>query len=175
VEPGHPERDYSKVKSSRRIEEHMEVEVMKAIPRASRLKWAAFFAATVLALNWVGRTYVGPELRAYLSVNDPVEAFRRFQWVMIAIGAGLVPFATYFALFAARIIRSRQFPYPGAKVWRDTPIVRGTRALVRGWTIAFLAVLLLGLAVYAAYIPTMVASRSHPASIKASSGTTKGD
>jgi hypothetical protein len=116
----------------------MVVEIIKAIPRASRLKRAAFFATTVLALNWVGKTYVGPELRAYLSVNDPVEAFRRFQWVMIAIGVGLVSFVAYFSLFAARIIRSRQFPYPGAKVWRDTPIVRGTRALVRGWMIAFL-------------------------------------
>jgi hypothetical protein len=148
----------------------MEVEIMKATPRASRLKWLAFFVTTVLALSWVGKTYVGPELRAYLSVKDPVEAFRRFQWVMIAIGAGLVPFAAYFALFAARIIRSRQFPYPGAKVWRDTPIVRGTRALVRGWTIAFLAVLLLGLAVYAAYIPTIVASHSHPAAPKSFRG-----
>jgi hypothetical protein len=162
------------VNSSRGIEEHMEVQIMKAIPRASRLRWLAFFVTTVLALGWVGKTYVGPELRAYLSVKDPVEAIRRFQWVMIAIGAGLVPFAAYLAVVAARIIRSGQFPYPGMTVWRDTPIVRGTRALVQGWTIAFLAVLLLGLAVYAAYIPTIVASHRHPAVIKSSSGQQMG-
>jgi hypothetical protein len=121
-------------------------------------------------MSWAWKTVIGPELHAYLSVKDPVEAFRRFQWVMIAIGAGLVPFAAYFALFAARIIRSRQFPDPGMKVRRDTRIVRGRRALVRGWTIAFLAVLLLGLAVYAAYIPTMVASQSHRAASKSSQG-----
>jgi hypothetical protein len=144
---------------TRILEENMEAEIVKGIPRASRFKLVAFLVVTVLVLSWIGKNFVGPALRAYLSVADPVEAYRRFQWVMIGIGAGLVPFATYFALFAARIIRSRQFPYPGAKVWRDTPIVRGTRALVRGWTIAFLAVLLLGLAGYAAYIPTMVAEK----------------
>jgi hypothetical protein len=143
----------------------MEVEIMKAIPRTSRLKLVALLAITVLVLSWIGKAFVGPELRAYLSVRDPVEAFRRFQWVMIGIGASLVPFAAYFALFAVRIIRSGQFPYPGMKVWRDTRIVRGTSALVRGWIIVFLAVLLLGLAVYAAYIPTMMAEkRKAPAS-----------
>jgi hypothetical protein len=125
----------------------MEAEIMKAIPRGSRFKWVAFFVTAVLVVSWIGKIYVGPALRAYLSVRDPIEAFRRFQWVMIWIGASLVPFAAYFALFAARIIRSRQFPYPGMKVWRDTRITRGRWALVRGWTIAFLAVFLLGLAV----------------------------
>jgi hypothetical protein len=137
----------------------MEVEIMKAIPRASRFKRVAFLVVTALVLSWIDKNFVGPALRAYLSVKDPVEAFRRFQWVMIGIGASLVPFAAYFALFAARIIRSRQFPYPGAKVWRDTRIVRDSRALVRGWTMAFCATLLFGLAGYAAYIPTMVAKK----------------
>jgi hypothetical protein len=108
-------------------------------------------------MSWAWKTVIGPVLRAYLSVQDTTEAFRRFQWLMMTIGASLVPFAVYFALFAARIIRSRQFPYPGMKVWRDTPIVRGRGALLRGWAIAFLAVFLLGLAVYAACIPSMLA------------------
>jgi hypothetical protein len=137
----------------------MEVEVMKGIPRASRIKWVIAFVGIGIVLTLTWKTVLGPELRSYLSVKYPAEAFRRFQWVMIGIGIGLVPFAVYFALFAARIIRSGQFPYPGATVWRDMPIVRGTRALVRGWAIAFCAVFLLGLAVYAAYIPTMVVSQ----------------
>jgi uncharacterized membrane protein YukC len=68
-----------------------------------------------------------------------------------------------------RFIRSGQFPDPGATVWRDTPIVRGTRVLVR-CTFAILAVLLLGLAVYAVYILVLLAkhqqsmSTSHRAS-----------
>jgi hypothetical protein len=141
----------------------MEVEVMKAIPRASRIRWVVIFVSFGIVMSWIWKSVIGSQLHAYLSVKDPVEAFRRFQWVMIVIGAGLVPFAAYFALLAARIIRSGQFPYPGMKVWRDTRIVRSTKARVRGWTFAFLAVLLLGLAAYAAYIPTMVASHSHPA------------
>ena len=148
----------------------MEVEAVKGIPRASRFKLVALLVITVLVLSWIGKIFVGPELRVYLSIREPVEAFRRFRWVMIGIGAGLVPFAAYLAIIAARIIRSGQYPYPGMKVWRDTRIVRGTRALVRGWTMAFLALGLLGLAGYAAYIPVLLAkhqrsmSTSHRAS-----------
>jgi hypothetical protein len=149
----------------------MEGEIVKAISRASRLKWIAFLVTTVLALSWVGKTYVGPELRAYLSVSDPVEAFRRFQLLMIGIGASLAPFAAYFAMVGARIIRSGQFPYTGMKVWRDTQVVRGTRALVRGWTFALLAAFLLGLAVYAAYIPVLLAK--HQASMSTSHGASE--
>jgi hypothetical protein len=140
-----------------RIEQNSGVEIVKAIPLASRIKWVTFFVALGLALTWAGKTVVGPELRAYLSGRNPVEAFRRFQWVMIGVGASLVPFAVYFAWFAARIIRSGQFPHPGATVWRDTPVVRGGRALARGWALAFCALVLLGLAVYAAYIPSLLA------------------
>ncbi len=81
--------------------------------------------------------------------------------------AGLVPFAAYFACLAARILRSGQFPYPGATVWRDTPIVRGTRALVRGWVIALFSVGFLGLAVYAVYMPNLVAKHQRSISTKA--------
>jgi hypothetical protein len=144
----------------------MEQEVMKAIPRASRIKWVVAFVGIGIVMTWAWKAIVGPELRVYLSVRDPVEAFRRFQWVMFGIGASLVPFAVYIALFAARIIRSRQFPYPGAIVWRDTRIVRGTRALVRGWTMAFLAALLLGMAIYAAYIPAVLAKHQRSISTR---------
>jgi hypothetical protein len=74
-------------------EENTKVEVMQAIPRASRIKWIALFLAFGIVLSWIGKTFVRPELRAYLSVGDPVEAFRRFRWVMFGIGASVVPFA----------------------------------------------------------------------------------
>jgi hypothetical protein len=106
-----------------RIEENMEGEVMKAVPRTSRIKWVVTFASIGIVIIWAWKTVIGPELSAHLSVKDPVAAFRQCQWVMIAIGAGLVPFAMFFALVAARIVRSGQFPYPGMKVWHDTWIV----------------------------------------------------
>jgi hypothetical protein len=142
----------------------MEVEIMKGIPRASRIKRVALYVAVGLALGWVTKTIVAPQLQTYLSIKDPVEGFRRFRWVMIGIGASLIPVAVYFAILAARIIRSGQFPYPGMKLLRDTKIVRGTRALVRGWMFAFCALSFLGLAVYAAYIPATVAKHARPAS-----------
>jgi hypothetical protein len=50
------------------------------------------------------------------------------------------------------------------KLLRDTKIVRGTRALVRGWMFAFCALSFLGLAVYAANIPATVATHARPMS-----------
>jgi hypothetical protein len=140
----------------------MEVEIMKGIPRASRIKRVALYVAVGLTVGWVTKTIVAPELQTYLSIKDPVEGFRRFRWVMIGIGASLIPVAVYLAILAARIIRSGQFPYPGMKLLRDTKIVRGTRALVRGWMLAFCALSFLGLAVYAACIPATVAKHARP-------------
>jgi hypothetical protein len=87
----------------------MEVEIMKGTPRASGIKRVALYVAVGLALGWVTKTIVAPELQTYLSTKDPVEGFRRFRWVMIGIGASLIPVAAYFAILAARIIRSGQF------------------------------------------------------------------
>ena len=70
-----------------RIEENMEGEVMKAVPRTSRIKWVVTFASIGIVIIWAWKTVIGPELSAHLSVKDPVAAFRQFQWVMIAIGA----------------------------------------------------------------------------------------
>jgi hypothetical protein len=90
---------------------------------------------------------------------------RRFKLVMLVFGLCLLPLAGYLAVLAGHILRSRQFPYPGATVWRDTRIARGRPALIRGWGLVFCAVLVLGLALYAAYIPYLLehTQRTHPA------------
>lgn len=36
-----------------------------------------------------------------------------------------------------RIINLKQFPLPGARVWRDTPIVRSGKARLDGWVLGY--------------------------------------
>ena len=57
----------------------------------------------------------------------------------------LVAFAVYLWSLGARVLRARQFPPPGYRVIRDTPIVGGPAAMSRGRGLKILA-LCLGLA-----------------------------
>ncbi|HEY3653826.1 MAG TPA: hypothetical protein VGL34_02465 [Steroidobacteraceae bacterium] len=41
----------------------MEQEVMKAIPRASRIKWVVAFVGIGIVMAWAWKAIVGPELR----------------------------------------------------------------------------------------------------------------
>jgi hypothetical protein len=52
---------------------------------------------------------------------------------IIAVGALLL------ALNAARVVAARRWPLPGARVEVDTPIVRGTSAVVRGVVVLVVA------------------------------------
>jgi hypothetical protein len=134
----------------------MEPEVIKAIPRPLAIKWLVFYLLVGGLLVLFGNTLLFPWVKDYLLVSDKVDAFFRFKVVMFGLGASLLPFVAYSALQAWRIIKSQQFPLPGAQVLRDTPIVRGRKALFRGWGLMFCALGLLACAIYVAYIPYML-------------------
>jgi len=136
-------------------------EVVKAIPRSEKIKQVIIAIAVVLLVNFIAKRALWPAVHRYLESRDPVEAMRRFKLFMLIFGLCLLPLALYFAVLAGRILRSRQFPYPGATVWRDTRIVRGRRALIRGWGLAVCALAFVGMAIFAAYIPYTVASKPH--------------
>jgi hypothetical protein len=132
--------------------ERMEVEVMNAIPRSAVIKRMEIYIGLALLLAWGGHSFLRPAIIRYLSVASSEESLRRLQLLAIGFGVCQLCVAMYLAVIAARIIRSRQSPYPGAKVWRDTPIVRGREALIRGWGVAAGAASILGMAIYVAYI-----------------------
>ena len=131
----------------------MEPEILKAIPRRLAIKqFMLYVLIGGLALSF-GKTLLFPWIKDYLSVSDKVETLFRFKIVMLGWGIVIISAAVYLAFVAGRIIKSKQLPPPGAQVWRDTPIVRGRRALLHGWFLGFGALFLLGCAIYAAYIP----------------------
>ena len=131
----------------------MEHEVLKAVPHRLALKQFVLYALIGGLVLIFGKTLLFPWIKEYLSVSDKAELLFRFKIVMLGWSILILSAAAYVAFVAVRIIKSKRFPLPGAQVWCDTPIVRGGRALLRGWFLGFGALFLLGCALYAAYIP----------------------
>ena len=136
----------------------MEPEVVKAIPRSSVIKRIVIYVGIGLLLSWGGKSFLRPAVIKYLSVASYEEFLSRLQVLAVSLGIFELSIAIYLAVIAARIIRSQQSPYPGATVWRDTPIVRGRKAVVRGCGAAVGAVCILGFAIYLAYLPHRLAA-----------------
>lgn len=131
----------------------MEHEVLKAMPRPLALKRFVLYALVGGLMLVLGKTYLFPWIKEYLSINDKAELFFRFKVVMFGWSALILSGAIYLAVVAVRIINLKQFPLPSARVWRDTPIVRGGKALLWGWVLGGGALFLLGCAILVAYLP----------------------
>ncbi len=67
---------------------------------------------------------------------------------LIPFGAGVM-----LLLQATRTLRSGQHPPPGTWVWRDTPVLRGRSAAMKGWVLAAGGLLLALCALAWALIP----------------------
>jgi len=137
-----------------------EPEVLKAMPRPAAIRRIVLYIVIGSVVAFLGKVVFFPWLKGYVSVNDRVEALYRFKIVMFGFGASLLPVVIYLALLAVRIIKSRQFPPPGTQVLRDTPIVLGKKALIRGLAIGLCAVWLLGCAIFSAVIPYTLSDHS---------------
>jgi len=78
--------------------------------------------------------------------SEPAETARRAKLAItisvFVLSAPAIVAAIYFWLLGAKVLRAQQFPPPGFRVIRDTPIVRGPAAVTRGHVIQVLAVCL---------------------------------
>ncbi len=94
--------------------------------------WAAYF----VLLNWLSG----------LHGTDPVATRRALEDAMIwGSWAACLPvavLATWLWLHGGRIHDAGRYPPPGAKVIRDTPVLHGDAARLRGTALRVLAVLL---------------------------------
>jgi len=119
----------------------MAEQVMRADRRLRTFVVAACIAGTLvgaMAILWVL-----PWGQRYLERQEPRTALRIVQMVTAVVFLGLVPFAIYLYWLGWRVVKSRRMPPPGTKVYRDTRIIEGDRAVARGRTIIALAVILL--------------------------------
>jgi len=82
---------------------------------------------------------------------DPGASAQRARSVLILLAvlllAPLLAFAAYLWSLGERVVRAREFPPPGLRVIRDTPVITGESAVSRG---RLLKVLALGCGIAAA-------------------------
>jgi hypothetical protein len=121
-------------------------EVQKADPAARRQAVLVIvFATATGALLIAGFEHFREPFLEWLS-SEPAETVRRAKLAVYVsafiLSAPVIAFATYLWLLGARVLRAQQFPPPGFRVIRDTPVVGGRGAMIRGHVIQILAVCL---------------------------------
>lgn len=103
------------------------------------------FAAAIGGLLIAGFDHIRELFRDWLS-SEPAETARRAKlavWVSAFIlSAPVIAFAIYLWVLGSRVLRAQQFPPPGFRVIRDTPVVGGSGATARGHVMQVLAVCL---------------------------------
>jgi hypothetical protein len=74
---------------------------------------------------------------------EPRETAQRIQLILLVVGAlllvPLLAFVAYLWSLSAKVLRAREFPPPGHRVVRDTPVVVGEAALARARQLRALA------------------------------------
>jgi len=121
-------------------------EIQKADPAARRQAvLLVIFGTAVGALLIAGFEHFREPFREWL-LSEPAETARRAKLAMYVSGfvvsAPVIAFAIYLWLLGARVLRAQQFPPPGFRVIRDTPVVGGHGAVNRGHAMQVLAVCL---------------------------------
>ncbi len=76
------------------------------------------------------------------------QLLNRLHLLALSMTLLFVPFSLYLLYFSIRTYRASRFPPPGSRVVRDTRIVTGRRARMKGIAGVLLAAAFLGLALY---------------------------
>ena len=118
-------------------------EVRRAEPTARWMAALILVAGTCIgALLLVAFTRYRTPLSVWV-LADPGSSAQRVKLVLLLPAALLLaPFlalAAYLWVLGGKVVRAREFPPPGLRVIRDTPIVTGERAVSRGRLLKVLA------------------------------------
>ena len=131
--------------------------VRRADPAARWTAALVLVAGTCIgAFLLVAFTYYRTPLSDWV-LADPGSSARRVKLVFLLpaalLLAPLLALAVYLWALGGKVIRAREFPPPGLRVIRDTPIVTGERAVSRG---RLLKVLALGCGIAAAALAVLL-------------------
>ena len=121
-------------------------DIQRADPEARRRALIALvFAIAVGGLLIAAFEHFRGPLGDWLR-SDPTQTAQRARWIVFASAVLLVVpaigVAVYLWRLGAKVLRSRRFPPPGARVVRDTPVVEGDAAATRGQALQILGVCL---------------------------------
>lgn len=64
------------------------------------------------------------------------------RWFIVFLVVPMAGLLSYLAWFALRVIRGQRFPPVGTRVLRKTAVLEGRRAVVRGWILALITLLI---------------------------------
>jgi hypothetical protein len=111
-------------------------DVRKADPSARRHAVLLLIVGTCVgALLIVGFERYHTPLRDWILAEPEASAQRVklvFLLLAVLLPAPLLAFAAYVWSVGERVLRAREFPPPGFRVIRDTPVITGDRAISRG-------------------------------------------
>lgn len=107
-----------------------------------RSKILVIFALLVLlGIGFIG--WLLPLGIEYLRRLDAETAILVIETILVLIFLGLVPFAFYLLMIGRRVIKHERFPPSGMKVIRDTILIKGDKARLRGQVLVFLSIFLI--------------------------------
>ena len=123
-------------------------EMQRADPAARRRAMLCLVVGAIVgALLIVGFERYRLPLRDWI-LSEPEQLAHRLRclWLLCAVllSAPLLSFAAYLWSLGRRVVRACQYPPPGQRVIRDTPILHGQPAVSRGRGCKLLAVCLGG-------------------------------
>jgi hypothetical protein len=125
--------------------------VVKADHRSRRMVLVLVVAAVVVC--GILFFWLRPWAVRFLMAMEPDQALRTIKWVLVILFLGGTPGAAYLMSLGRRILSENRFPPMGMKVLKDTPVLTGRAARIRGGTILALALVMfclcLGGATYA--------------------------
>ena len=121
-----------------------------------RKKALLFYILSVfLGLLLVG--WVLPRGTEYLRKLDPDAALMIADTVLVLILLSVAPMGLYLLRLAGKILKEERFPPQGTKVLRDTLIVTGRKAAVRGYVLRVVSVILIVVGLFGAlYVDCLV-------------------
>ena len=82
-----------------------------------------------------------PSGMKYLNRLEPQTAFLIIDLVLVFIMLSMVPIGIFLFKLSRTILKHQCFPPPGMKVIKDTPIVKGKKAKVKGQILLFISIL----------------------------------
>jgi len=106
----------------------------------------ALLAAAAIAVAGWAAFFVLQDWLAGLHIADPVETRHALEDAMIwgswAACLPVVSLAAWMWMYGGRIVRAGRYPAPDSRVVRDTPVLHGDAARLRGTLLRVLAVFL---------------------------------
>jgi L-asparagine transporter-like permease len=113
-------------------------------------KRALLFYILSVLLSLVLVAWVLPRGTEYLRNLDPDAALLIADTVLVLMLLSVAPMGLYLLRLAGKILKEERFPPQGTKVLRDTLLVTGRKATVRGYVLRVVSVILIVVGLFGA-------------------------